>query len=383
MTTPRARRTPTAQPGIAVAVVGARGPIGAPIVEALRRDRAIGRVIAIDAEGPLDSGSSSTEPVGADADLAVMQHEVGDATDPSIAKLFAGAQVVVHAGVRLDPDLDPQQRSHDNIRGTQTISTAAAAAGASRLVIMTGAQVYGADPGHPVPLDEDATLAATPSGLPGDLLEMETISAAAQRVHPGLTVTVLRPATIVGPGIDTVLTRHFEAPRLMVVRESLPLWQFIHVDDLASAVGFAVRGDVLPDGGAATVGCDGHLDLNEVEEITGLRRVAMPTGVVFGAADRLHRAGLVPAPGSELAYVVYPWVISSARLRAAGWQPRHTNAEVLAELMDLVGGERAVAGRRWGSRDATLAGGAAAGAATVAVLGAAAFVRRARRARGL
>ena len=50
------------------------------------------------------------------------------------------------------------------------------------------------------------------------LLEIERLAAQAPRSHPGLQVTVLRPAAVVGPGVDSLLTRHFEAPRLLVVR---------------------------------------------------------------------------------------------------------------------------------------------------------------------
>ena len=71
---------------------------------------------------------------------------------------------------------------------------------------------------------------------------MERLAAQAPRSHPGLQVTVVRPATLVGPDVDSVLTRHFEAPRLLVVRDSSPRWQFCHVDDLAPALELAATG---------------------------------------------------------------------------------------------------------------------------------------------
>jgi hypothetical protein len=97
-------------------------------------------------------------------------------------------------------------------------------------------------------------------------------------------------------------------------------------------------------------------------------------------AERLHRVGVTPAPASELAYVMHPLVVTSAALRAAGWRPAYSNEDNLAAVLEEVRGENAIAGRRIGRRDATVAGASAAGA-TVAVLGAAAFVRAARRAR--
>ena len=48
--------------------------------------------------------------------------------------------------------------------------------------------------------------------------------------------TTVRPAALVGDGVDTALTRYFEAPRLLAVKGGAPAWQLCHVDDLACAV---------------------------------------------------------------------------------------------------------------------------------------------------
>jgi hypothetical protein len=101
-------------------------------------------------------------------------------------------------------------------------------------------------------------------------------------------------------------------------------------------------------------------------------------------AERLHRLGITPAPPSELAYLVHPWVVDCGRLRAAGWSPRYTNAEAVADHLraaepkpdETRSEERAE--RRRGTP--AVVGGAAAGAA-VALVGTAALVRRARRRR--
>ena len=97
--------------------------------------------------------------------------------------------------------------------------------------------VYGARPDNPVPLAEDMPLAAdTDSSVAGDLLEIEQLARRSPRANPGMAVTVVRPAALVGDNVDTLVTRHFEAPRLLTVKGCAPRWQFCHVDDLVSAV---------------------------------------------------------------------------------------------------------------------------------------------------
>ncbi|KPC92548.1 hypothetical protein ADL27_24470, partial [Streptomyces sp. NRRL F-6602] len=79
--------------------------------------------------------------------------------------------------------------------------------------------------------------------------------------------------------------------------------------------------------------------------------------------------GLTPSPAGDLAYTMYPWVVSGSRLHHAGWRPKWTNEEVLGELLEEVAGRHTVAGRRLGRKDATVAGAAGAAGATVALLG--------------
>lgn len=359
------RRRPTRRPGPVVAVTGAAAPVGASIAAALSR-----RLGA--ADGP--SGVVAVD--GLRGDLDGVTWRLGDVTDPSVVERLAGADVVVHVADRANLSdalaLPARQRRMREVRAVQAVTTATAAVGASRLVVVSSAMVYGARADNPVPLAEDAPLRAEPDdGLVGDLLEIERIVARIPRVHPGLRVTVIRPASLVGAGVDTVVTRHFEAPRLLTVRGADTRWQFCHLEDLGEAVATAVQAGL---DGPLTVACDGALTWTDVEELVGLRRLELPAGLAFATAERLHRVGMLPMPPGDLSLVVHPWVVPARRLRDAGWTPRHTNHDCIQVLLEAGAGQYAVAGRRVDRRDAALG---AAGAA-VALVATAAIVRQAR-----
>ena len=131
------------------------------------------------------------------------------------------------------------------MRAAQTVLTAAAAGRVGRVILVTSAMVYGARPDNPVPLAESAPLRADPDGsVAGDLLEIEHLARRSPRVHPGLSVTVVRPAALVGTVADTLVARHFESARLLTVKGCAPRWQFCHIDDLVSALELAVAGEV-------------------------------------------------------------------------------------------------------------------------------------------
>ncbi|HLI40289.1 MAG TPA: NAD-dependent epimerase/dehydratase family protein [Streptosporangiaceae bacterium] len=345
-----------------VAVTGAAGGIGQAIAAGLAASRQVKRVIAID---------------GRRGELAGVTWRVADVRDPALAGRLGGVDIVVHADFDLRPDCDARQRRAFNVRGAQTVLTAAAAGRVGRVVLVTSAMVYGARPDNPVPLPEDAPLAAdADSSVAGDLLEVEQLARRSPRANPGTAVTVLRPAALVGhrdAPVDTLVTRHFEAPRLLTVKGCAPRWQFCHVDDLTSAVEFALAHDL---GEQFAVGCDGWLEHDEAERISGLKSIELPARLTFGAAQRLHRIGVTPL-AMDLRYVVYPWVVDCAALRAAGWRPAFDNAAALRALLEARRARRAVAGRRIARKEATIT----AAGATVAVIGTAAIVRRARRAR--
>lgn len=356
----RARRSNGA--GRVVAVVGAASGVGRVLAARLAAARDdVRRVVAIDTER---------------GDLDGVIWRVLDYTDPSLVSRLSGCDTVVHTAVDVDVSDDPGKRSRHNVRGTQAVLTASAAAGVGRVVVVTSAMVYGATPDNAVPLPEDAPLRATEDGaLLSDLLQIEALCERATSSHRGLAVTVVRPAIVVGPEVDTVFTRHFEAPRLLVIRGTSPVWQFCHLDDLAAALELVALTDI---DGPLAVGCEGWLTQDEVETLSGRARIELPGSFAYGATERLHRLGLTPAPASELHYVTNPWVVTAERIRAAGWRPEYDNALVLEALMAEVAGRHAVASRRIGRKETATIGAAG---ATVAVLGTAAVVRRARRRR--
>jgi len=360
---------PRRSTGPVVAVTGAATGAGRLLVRRLADNTDVRKVVAID---------------GQRGDVAGVLWRVADVRDPLLSNRLSDVDVLVHLDIDRSPDSDPRERRTYNVRGAQTVVTASAAARVRHVVLVTSAMVYGAAPDNPVPLSEDAPLRGEANdSIVGDFLEMEEVAAQAPVTHPGLRVTVVRPAALVGPGVDTVVSRHFEAPRLLTVKGCSPCWQFCHLEDLASALErIAVDTGTGRTSGEPPrvfgVGCDGWLELEEVEQITGKRRFELPAALTFGTAQRLHRLGITPAPATDLHYVAYPWVVDCAALRATGWKPAYDNAAALRALLEEVAGRHAVVGRRVGGKEATMA---TAAGATVAVIGAAAAVRRARKRR--
>ncbi|MCU1673453.1 MAG: NAD-dependent dehydratase [Frankiales bacterium] len=285
---------------------------------------------------------------------------------PVTAAELRGVGTVVHLATTYDSTIPTAERRALNVDGTRELLEAARIAGVRRVVLTTSADVYGAVPGQPVPLPDDAPLRAEPDdGLLGDHVEVERL--AEHAVRTGVEVVVLRPAALVGKGYEGALLRSLAAPRLLAARGSEPLWQLCHVEDLAAALVLAADGRVS---GAATAGCDGWIPQVDVERISGKRRVELPAGVALATAERLHRLGLSTSSPRHLDHLLAPVVVTSERLRAAGWSPTWTNEAALrAHLAECA------------AEGSSRAGAYTAAGASVALLGTAALVRQARRRR--
>ncbi|WP_109472206.1 NAD-dependent epimerase/dehydratase family protein [Ornithinimicrobium cavernae] len=303
-----------------------------------------------------------------------------DLTSPHLVDALRDVDALVHLahGVHLASELseDPAVRRDRMMRELQTLTVSAAAAGVRHLVVVTSAMIYGARPDNEVPLPEDSPLrSGDTEGMVADLVDVEELLDRAREVHPGLRVTSVRPAALVGPGVDSIITRHFEAPRLLTLKGSAPRWQFCHVDDLGAAVRVVLHQELGP---VVAVGAPGSLSQEQLEELSGMRHVAVAPSAAHGAADRLHRLGVLPLPASDLAYVSDPWVVDPRQLMRNGWRPAHDNAACVQVLLEDVRGHHALMARRVERKDAAL-GAAGAASAAVAVVATAALLRRRRR----
>jgi UDP-glucose 4-epimerase len=301
-----------------VAVTGASGAIGRALLERLDADRRVTALVGIDVDAP-------------PMPVAKLDFRAVDVRDRLLHLALGDADVLVHLATGAPAGAGEDARFAVTVNGTRNVLDAAAKAGVGRVVVLSSAAVYGAHPGNPIPLTEDAPLRANPDFPPAyQRLLAEELVAAWAAEHPDVGVAVLRPAVVVSAETDDWVARHLESPRLPLVRGHAPPLQFAGVDDVAAAVHLAAVGDLPP--GAYNVACEGWLAAAEVSALLGRKPVELPENVAFGLGQRLWRQRLVAAPPGFLHYVMHPWVVATDKLRAAGWEPTASNREVLREF---------------------------------------------------
>lgn len=300
-----------------VAVIGASGPVGQALLERLDGAPAVERIVGVDVVEP-------------DMPVAKLDFAIADVRDRLLSVVLDGVDVVVNAALDLNPSADEDDAFARNVNGVRNLLEAASKAGVGKVVHLSDAMVYGAHADNPVPLTEESPLRANPDFAPGyqALLAEELIAGFASE-HPSTAVAVLRPATVLGRGVDNVLVRHFEGPRLLCVRGYGPPVQVVHVDDLAAAAVLVATSDLA---GVFNVAADGWLSVDELCTVLGRRRLGLPEVMAFAGSRQLWRRGLWGLPPGALHYLMHPWVMSAGKIHAAGWAPAHSNREVLREF---------------------------------------------------
>lgn len=264
-------------------------------------------------------------------------------------------------------------RSKSAAEDTPEVLEFATRASVPHVVVLSSALVYGAWPNNPVPLTEEAALRPDFGfAFARQLATVEQMVDDWRGRRSGRTVTILRPVPMMAADGTSGLVRALAAGMGGRMGEDDVPAQFLHLDDLASAVVLSVTKSL---DGVFNVAPDGFVPGSRVRSLSGMApRLRLPGRLAEIVADLQWRFQRGPIPPGLRPYVRSPWLVSNDRLRAQGWTPTVTNEQAFVEGTDA----------KWWTmltpkRKQELALGAALGSALVVIVSATLWVRRHRR----
>lgn len=238
------------------------------------------------------------------------------------------ADVIVELGVG---DHDTRARRRESVTvGAAGLLAEADVSGATQVVLVSSAMVYGAQPNNPVPLTEEAVLRPDPEFVYArQLASVEEVLEEWRLGQPGRAVAVLRPAITMGSDGTSSLARALAAGLGQRFAEADPGAQFVHIDDVAAAVVLAVRQRL---DGVYNVAPDGWIPGERVRALAGeTPRLPLPERVREVIAALRWRFQRGPIPPGLVPYTRESWVIANDKLRAEGWRPTVSNDQAYVE----------------------------------------------------
>jgi UDP-glucose 4-epimerase len=297
---------------------------GGRLAQALERDPAVEAIIGVD-RGPPKVELQRTE--------YVRVHD----SHSLIRRIVEAAEIDTVVDTRLVVDsivTSPRLAHENNILGTLNVLAACGGAGnpVRKLVFKSSAHYYGAEQDDPAFFSEEMARPHAPrSPIERDIVEAEAAVREFADKHPHVTVTVLRFANGLGPGLRTSMSRLFALPAVPAILGFDPRLQFIHEDDLAGCLEHAVRHELE---GVYNGAADGVLVLSEVADLLGKPLLpALPPWGTGLAAGLVRRAGVRISP-EVLGLLRFGRGLDNRKLKATGYRYRYTTREAVIKLRE-------------------------------------------------
>jgi UDP-glucose 4-epimerase len=246
----------------------------------------------------------------------------------------AEIDTVVDSRLTVDSRVAGSRRAahENNVMGTLNIVAACSGpeSPVRKLVFKSSAHYYGCAPEDPAFFTEEMKRTHRPATeLKSDIVEAEAAVADFASKHERVTVTVMRFCNVLGPDTRTSHARLLALPAVPMIAGFDPRYQFVHADDVVSALEFAVENDL---GGVYNVAADGVLAFSEVIDLLGKRAVPIlpPFGTAVAAAA-LRRTG-VYVTREMLGQLKYGRGLDNRKLKAAGFRYRDTTREAVEKF---------------------------------------------------
>ncbi|MGH3523966.1 MAG: NAD-dependent epimerase/dehydratase family protein, partial [Mycobacterium sp.] len=200
-----------------------------------------------------------------------------------------------------------------------------------RVVLKSTSEVYGSSSRDPVLFTEDSISRRPPSeGFPRDSIDIEGYARRLGRRRPDIAVTILRLANMIGPAMDTTLSRYLGGPLVPMVLGRDARLQLLHEQD---ALGALERATMAGKPGTFNIGASGIIMLSQAIRRAGRIPVPVP-GIGLWLVDSLRRANRYTEMNREqFGYLSFGRVMDTTRMIELGYSPKWTTAEAFDDYL--------------------------------------------------
>jgi UDP-glucose 4-epimerase len=302
--------------GRRVLITGLDSFWGARAAAALENDPAVETIIGMGTGAP-PVELEKTEYIKADQSYSLVRRIVR----------ATAVDTIVHTFLILDTTQVSSRKLHEsNVIGTMNLLAAAGAPGSSvrQLVLKSSTLYYGSSARDPYVFSEDMEPVTRPRRtLERSIAEVEAMVRDFAIDNPGVVVTILRFANVLGADLSTPISRNLAKGVLPVIAGFDPLVQFVEEHDVVRALEMVTLRKIP---GLFNVAGDGSLPWSEVARIADAKRLVLPPFMTARAAAPLTRMGLIELPPEHLDLLRFGRGVDNTRLIERGFNYGFTSA---------------------------------------------------------
>ena len=286
-----------------VLVTGASGYIGQRTVESLIARDWVEAVVGTDIREPEKPISGCT----------FYRQDIRDAMDDIFEK--ERIDTVVHTAYALTPIHNKDLMEDINKGGTRNILASSVKAGVKQILYTSSTTAYGFHPDNDTPLTEDSPLRGNDDFIYAkNKKEIERLLQEFILKNPDISVTIVRPCWVVGPGFNNTLAEHLKKKFVVLPSKSLP-FQFVHEDDLINVMMLLLEKGIA---GIYNVSAEGTLTFDEMVKTLGNIRIPLPWSIIYPLNNLswfLRLSFMTKFPSAPMRMMVNPWIASSEKLK--------------------------------------------------------------------
>lgn len=304
-----------------IALTGTASFLGSTLLKELEANRHFHTIVALDFRPPpFKIKKARWEKV----DLT----ETG--VDQKLTDIFKKYRIttLVHTALLNRPIRDLEQSHEVQSVGTMHLLIAAGAVQLKKIILASTSDVYGAFPSNPNFLTENhPPRGGELSPFLKDKVEVEEQFLRYQKEHPQTCMTILRPATILGPTVNNFKTHFLQNAMIPTVLGFDPLIQFVHESDVLRAFLKVIQKNHP---GIYNIVAKGVLPLSRAIHILGKIPIPVPTFLLYPSAELLWYLNVGEVPGSHINFLKYLCVADGTKAwEKLRFRPAYTSKEAL------------------------------------------------------
>lgn len=260
-----------------------------------------------------------------------------DLRNPLVAKVIESTRVdtIVHMAITAEPQaVGGRGRMKElNVIGTmQMLGAAQKAPRVRRVVMRSTTAVYGASHRDPAMFREDvAPTTSARRGYTRDVIDIEAYARSFGRRRPDVDLTILRFANLLGPEIESTMTRYLSLPVIPVMLGFDPRLQLCHTDDAVEVLWRATM-DSHP--GIFNVAGPGVVYLSQAARMVGRPTVSVPVPLAGPVAGVLRPLRGVDFTAEQLPLLQFGRVSDITRLREHfGFEPSFSTRAAIEDFV--------------------------------------------------
>jgi len=254
----------------------------------------------------------------------------------SLESVFSGRGIdcLIHAAYILPPIHDTALMEDINVGGTRNVLSSAARHKVTQILDSSSTTAYGFHPDNPALLTEESPLRGNDDfTYAKNKREIEGWIKDFEKANPDISLTVIRPCFVVGPGFTNPLARHL-CKKICILPTNPAPFQFIHEDDLVEIMYLLLKEKKT---GVYNLAADGTMTFDEMLHLLGNRPLKIPFQLLWPMNNlmwHLRATFITEFPSPCLNMLRYPWLASNDKIkRELGYTFKYTTAEAFEDFV--------------------------------------------------